>query len=86
MKIKGHIYTKATEHANLISTITSQMALADLLEKGKHLNDTNILVEYERKELVGIKDSIAQIWASLELHNVKGHLDHVFEHKGNKVK
>ena len=86
MKFNGYVYNKVTQDADLISTITSQMALAELFEKGKHLKDKEILVEYEHKELVGIKDSIARIWASLELNSVKGHLDHVFNYKEDEEK
>ena len=46
----------------------------------KQLKDEKLLCSFEERQLVLIKDSLARIYSTLELWNVKGHIDHVFNY------
>ncbi|KOS61543.1 hypothetical protein FJQ98_16060 [Lysinibacillus agricola] len=84
MKFNRGTYNRISEEASLLSMTASQLSLAFELDDKEHLKDKELLSGYEERQLVLIKDSIARIYATLELWEVEGHIDHAFEHKGEE--
>lgn len=84
MKFSGHTYNQIGDEASLLSKTAAKLSLAFELNNGEHLKDKELISKFEERQLILIKDSIARMYSTLDLWNVKGHIDQAFEYKDDQ--
>ena len=78
MKINQELYGQAKMDARKIAEITTQLEYLALLKEQNVLVEGKIRDNYEESRLRDIKNLISNIYLVLDLHEVKGIADEIF--------
>ena len=78
MKTEQHIYKKAKEDARYISEIATKLEFLTNLEEQDLLHTEKIRSNYEEQRKREIKNALTNIYLLLDLHEVKGVADHIY--------
>ena len=79
MQIDKHLYGGVKQDARYITEIATQLEyLAQLEKDGAVTIDGQTMLNYEKRRLREIKNMLANIYLVLDLHDVKGRVDHIF--------
>ena len=78
MKTAPHLFGRAKQDAQHITELTTQLAFMAELQKQGVLKDEKINKDYEERRKREIKNALANIYLVLDLHEVKGRADHIF--------
>lgn len=78
MKIKQNLYDQAKMDSRQITEITTQLSFLASLEKQDVLKGEKIRSNYEESRLRDIKNLITNIYLTLDLHEIRGMADQIF--------
>lgn len=78
METDKHLYTRAKEDARYITEITTQLEFLAMLEGQGVIKEGTVDSSYEAKRKRDIKNALANIYLVLNLHEVKGIADYIF--------
>lgn len=78
MNLNQGLYGQAKMDARQVTEITTQLEYLALLKQQKVLVEEKIRDNYEQSRLRDIKNLISNIYLTLELHEVKGIADQIF--------
>lgn len=78
MKIQSNLYSKTKEDARYIAEVATELGtISKLIENGR-LDEKVINDQFEYKQLRSIKNAISNIYLLLDLHEVKGIADQIY--------
>ena len=78
LKTAPHLFGRAKQDARHITELTTQLEFLALLQEQGVVEDEKIKKEYEERCKREIKNTLANIYLVLDLHEVKGRVDHIF--------
>lgn len=78
MKTDAHLYKRAKEDARYISEIATKMEFLSNLKEQDVLQTEKIRSNYEEQRKREIKNTLTNIYLLLDLHEVQGVADHIF--------
>lgn len=78
MNIKQNLYGQAKMDSKQITEITTQLEFLGSLEEQNVLIEGKIRSDYEESRLRDIKNLLSNIYLMLDLHEVKGIADQIF--------
>jgi hypothetical protein len=78
VKIKQNLYDQAKMDSRQITEIATQLAFLTSLEKQSVLIKDKIRSDYEESRLRDVKNLITNIYLSLDLHEIRGMADQIF--------
>lgn len=78
MNIKQNLYGQAKMDSKQITEITTQLEFLRSLEQQNVLIEGKIRSDYEESRLRDVKNLLSNIYLMLDLHEVKGIADQIF--------
>ena len=78
MNFEKSQYRRVKEDARYISEIASNLETIKMLDEQGALKPSSIHENYEKRQLRDIKNALSNIYLILELNNVKGVADQIF--------
>lgn len=79
MKLETHLYNKVKEDARYVADIATEFKTLRMLEDNELLSsDKKMNPKYEERQLRNIKNAISNIYLILDLHEVEGICDQIY--------
>lgn len=78
MKIDYDMYAKAKAESKLITETATKLEFLSTMMIQHVVSEKDIRSDFEDMQLTMIKDAVARIYLVLELHNIDGTCDEVF--------
>lgn len=84
MKIEQNLYEQAMMDSRHISQVATQLEFMSNMEKQGVLNAEKVREDYEESRLRDIKNLLSNIYLTLDLHEIRGMADEIFNPNFNK--
>lgn len=78
LKFENHNYSRVKEDARYIAEIATKLETIKTLDEQGVLKPSSIHESFEKRQLRDIKNALSNIYLILELHDITGMADQIF--------